>query len=84
MLENFVTIQNKKSKNKFVPLDSEHFSLFNSNITNVNIKKIYIKHQADHYFNKKINLSLVSKEKFYHILNGKWVIIILWTHQIYK
>ncbi len=61
----------KKSKNKFVPLDSEHFSLFNSNITNDNIQKIYITASGGpFYFNKKINLSLVSKEKV--LSHPKW------------
>ena len=52
----------KKTKNIFIPLDSEHFSLTNLNINNNNIQKIYITASGGpFYFNKKINLSSVTK-----------------------
>ena len=50
----------KKTKNRFIPLDSEHFSLLNSNIKS-NIKKVYITASGGpFYFKKNINLSSVS------------------------
>ena len=61
----------KKSNNFLVPLDSEHFSLYNSNIENNNIQKIYITASGGpFYFNKKINLSKVSKSKV--LSHPKW------------
>ena len=50
----------KKTKNIFIPLDSEHFSLLNSNIDKDNIKKIFITASGGpFYFNKKINFNNV-------------------------
>ena len=61
----------KKSKNIFVPLDSEHFSLTNSNIANNKIQKVFITASGGpFYFNKKINLSSVSKKKV--LSHPKW------------
>ena len=54
----------KKTNNIFIPLDSEHFSLLNSNINNNNIKKIFITASGGpFYFNKKINLNKVNSKK---------------------
>ena len=53
----------KKTKNIFIPLDSEHFSLLNSNINNNNVKKIFITASGGpFYFNKKINLNNVNSK----------------------
>ena len=61
----------KKTKNIFIPLDSEHFSLTNLNINNNNIQKIYITASGGpFYFNKKINLSSVTKNKV--LSHPKW------------
>tara|TARA_B100000963_G_scaffold18236_1_gene13942 strand:+ start:6112 stop:7203 length:1092 start_codon:yes stop_codon:yes gene_type:complete len=61
----------KKTKNLLVPLDSEHFSLYNSNIDNNNVQKIFITASGGpFYFNKKINLSNVSKSKV--LSHPKW------------
>ncbi len=61
----------KKTKNLFIPLDSEHFSLFNSNINKENITKIFITASGGpFYFNKKINLNNVPKEKV--LSHPKW------------
>ena len=50
----------KKIKIFLYHLDSEHFSLLNSNINNNNIKKIFITASGGpFYFNKKINLNNV-------------------------
>ena len=55
--------QIRKTSNNFIPLDSEHFSLLNSNTTN-NIKKIYITASGGpFYFKKNVNLSNVKKNK---------------------
>lgn len=63
----------EKTKNILIPLDSEHYSLFNSNIKNNkdNIKKIYITASGGpFYFNKKINLNDVNLKQ---VLNHpKW------------
>ena len=61
----------KKSNNLFIPLDSEHFSLLNSNISEDKIQKIYITASGGpFYFNKKINLSSVPKKKV--LSHPKW------------
>ena len=61
----------KKTKNIFMPLDSEHFSLLNSNIKSNNIKKIYITASGGpFYFNKSINLTNVSSKKV--LSHPKW------------
>lgn len=53
----------KESSNFFIPLDSEHFSLINSNISNGTINKVYITASGGPlYFKKKINLRNVSKK----------------------
>ena len=50
-----------KSGNKFVPLDSEHFSMVNSNTSNDDIEKVYITASGGpFYFKKNINLNHVS------------------------
>ena len=61
----------KKSKNKLIPLDSEHFSLFDKNISNENVSKIYITASGGpFYFNKKIDLKEVN---FKSVINHpKW------------
>ena len=60
-----------KTNNILVPLDSEHFSLFNLNLINKNIKKIFITASGGpFYFNKKINLNNVRKEKV--LSHPKW------------
>lgn len=61
----------RKSKNFFIPLDSEHFSLFNSQIFNSEINKIYITASGGpFFFKKKINLDKVTLKQ---VLNHpKW------------
>ena len=59
------------SKNNLIPLDSEHFSIFNLNIKNENIKKIFITASGGpFYFKKNINLNKVSKKKV--LSHPKW------------
>lgn len=59
------------SKNKLIPLDSEHYSLINHNFNNSNISKIFITASGGpFYFNKNLNLSDVSLSE---VLNHpKW------------
>ena len=60
------TLINKisKTKNKLIPLDSEHFSLKNNYLNNEIIKKIYITASGGpFYFKKKINLNSVNLSK---------------------
>lgn len=53
-----------KSKNKLVPLDSEHFSLFRVNPVDSEIKSLYITASGGpFYFNKKINLNTVKQKE---------------------
>jgi len=61
----------KKTKNKLIPLDSEHFSLFRSSPINDEIYKIYITASGGpFYFKKKINLDKVNLNQ---VLNHpKW------------
>lgn len=60
-----------KNSNILVPLDSEHFSLFNSNIKNDNIQKIYITASGGpFYFKKNINLNKVTFKQV--IAHPKW------------
>jgi len=60
-----------KSKNYFIPMDSEHFSLINNKISNDTVKKIYITASGGPiYFNKNINLNTVSKNKV--LSHPKW------------
>ena len=52
-----------KTNNTFIPLDSEHFSLINSNINKNNIQKVYITASGGpFYFNKKLNLNNVNSK----------------------
>ena len=52
-----------QTKNTFIPLDSEHFSLLNSNTNMNDIKKIFITASGGpFYFNKKINLNNVNSK----------------------
>ena len=59
------------SGNKLVPLDSEHFSLINSNIINKEIDKVYITASGGpFYFKKDVNLNKVSLKQV--IKHPKW------------
>ena len=50
----------KNSKNNLIPLDSEHFSLYNFNLKNEYIKNIFITASGGPFYsNKKINLNKV-------------------------
>ena len=50
-----------KKKCSFIPLDSEHFSLYNLNLVDSEIKKIYITASGGpFYFNKNMNLKNVT------------------------
>ncbi len=61
----------KKNNNIFVPLDSEHFSLLNSNTNKNDIKKIFITASGGpFYFNKKINFNYVSSKSV--LSHPKW------------
>ena len=61
----------KKTNNIFIPLDSEHFSLLNSNMNKRDIKKIYITASGGpFYFNKKINFNNV--ESKFVLSHPKW------------
>tara|TARA_A100001011_G_scaffold363233_1_gene412988 strand:+ start:1659 stop:2750 length:1092 start_codon:yes stop_codon:yes gene_type:complete len=52
-----------KTKNTFIPLDSEHFSLINSNINKNDIQKVYITASGGpFYFNKNLNLNNVNSK----------------------
>ena len=59
------------SGNKFIPLDSEHFSMINSNTVNDEIYKVYITASGGpFYFKKNVNLKNVSLRQ---VLNHpKW------------
>lgn len=59
------------SKNKLIPLDSEHFSLSNINFKNDNIKKIYITASGGpFYFKKNIDIDKVSLKSV--LAHPKW------------
>ena len=61
----FISRELKKNNSKFIPIDSEHFSIFNL-IENKNtnaIHKIYLTASGGPFFNKKINLNNVSIEQ---------------------
>jgi len=61
----------KQSQNYFIPLDSEHFSLLNSNLKNDLIDKVYITASGGpFYFNKNIDLNSVSKKEV--LSHPKW------------
>ena len=68
---NLLSNKINKTKNKLIPIDSEHFSLFDKNISNENINKIYITASGGpFYFEKTINLKKVS---FKSVINHpKW------------
>ena len=59
------------SGNKLIPLDSEHFSMVNSNSVNNDIHKVYITASGGpFYFKKKINLNKVSLKQV--LKHPKW------------
>ncbi len=59
------------SGNKLVPLDSEHFSMINSNNINKEIKKVYITASGGpFYFKKNLNLNKVSLKQV--LKHPKW------------
>ena len=61
----------KSTKNSFIPLDSEHFSLLNSNTNNLDLVKIFITASGGpFYFNKSINLNNVSFKEV--VSHPKW------------
>lgn len=54
----------RSSKNNLLPLDSEHYSLFRLDPKDLEVKKLYITASGGpFYFNKKINLNLVSQKE---------------------
>ena len=59
----------RRSNNIFIPLDSEHFSLINSNFSDSNIQKIYITASGGPFF-KKIDLNGVTTEQV--LKHPKW------------
>ena len=68
---NFFINKIYNTNNKLVPLDSEHYSLFNSNFTNKNINKVLITASGGpFYFNKNIDLNNVSKKQV--LSHPKW------------
>lgn len=59
------------TKNNLVPLDSEHFSLLRSNISNKNIKKVFITASGGpFYFDKRIDLNTVNIKQV--LKHPKW------------
>ena len=61
----------KKTNNKFIPLDSEHFSLINSNLINHDIDKLYITASGGPFYsNKNINLDKVKRKDV--LSHPKW------------
>ena len=61
----------KKNNNKLIPLDSEHFSLLNSKISNDNITKIHITASGGpFYFNKNTDLNNVKMKQV--LSHPKW------------
>ena len=61
----------KRTKNTLVPLDSEHFSLLNSNNNNNQISKLYISASGGpFYFKKNINLNNVTLKQV--LSHPKW------------
>jgi len=60
-----------KTKNKLIPLDSEHYSLFNSLSSNIFVNKIYITASGGpFYFDKSIDLQKVNFDQV--IKHPKW------------
>ena len=61
----------RRSNNIFIPLDSEHFSLINSNFSDSNIQKIYITASGGpFFFKKKVDLNGVTTEQA--LKHPKW------------
>ena len=61
----------RRSNNIFIPLDSEHFSLINSNFSDSNIQKIYITASGGpFFFKKKVKLNGVTTEQV--LKHPKW------------
>jgi len=61
----------RKTKNFLIPLDSEHFSLFNFDLKNKNLNKIYITASGGpFYFKKKVNLDNVNLKNV--LRHPKW------------
>ena len=59
------------TRNSLIPLDSEHFSLLNSNKNNNQIKKLYITASGGpFYFKKNLNLSNVTVNQV--LAHPKW------------
>lgn len=60
-----------KSENYFIPLDSEHFSLFNNKVLNPDIDQIYITASGGPFYkNKNINLNNVTNKQV--LSHPKW------------
>jgi len=60
-----------RSKNKLLPLDSEHYSLFRLSPKDIETKNLYITASGGpFYFNKRINLNKVSRKEV--ISHPKW------------
>lgn len=60
-----------KTRNKLIPLDSEHFSMLNSKLNNEDINKLYITASGGpFYFKKNIDLNKVSFKKV--VNHPKW------------
>jgi 1-deoxy-D-xylulose-5-phosphate reductoisomerase len=60
-----------KTRNKLIPLDSEHFSMLNSKLINKDINKLYITASGGpFYFKKNIDLNRVIFEKV--VNHPKW------------
>ncbi len=61
----------RRSNNNFIPLDSEHFSLLNSNFSDSNIQKIYITASGGpFFFKKKVDLNGVTIKQV--LKHPKW------------
>ena len=68
---NLLTNKINNSGNKLIPLDSEHFSMINSNNINNEIDKVYITASGGpFYFKKNINLNKVSLKQV--LKHPKW------------
>ena len=61
----------RNSKNYFIPLDSEHFSIINNKLSNDDIQNIFITASGGPFYkNKKINLNNVSQKRV--LSHPKW------------
>ena len=68
---NKLTSKIKKSNNKLIPLDSEHYSLYENINNNFNIQKVYITASGGPlYFSKYKNFENISKKKV--LSHPKW------------